>query len=199
MWSLDLLHRNDIREALVKATTFDEMTGPYQSLAGKLNHTFLTNLVCVQGSLKRHKSRVLPRLTPAKLCFYLYSLDSAFRYDLGCDRVAKRWGLEERQFHESFAAVPKLRKLDNAGIQEKQDSFKMASVLATPSDPFTIQYEQIGKDLQRAGIRYNTITASAEGNRLACYQCRLKGKLTQCANCPAAFHRVNHLPFIALS
>ena len=82
--------------------------------------------------------------------------------------------------------MPYFKRLDNAELEEKQEIFKSASLLTTCKDPLNIRFEQSEKEVTKLGLRYSEIDLQS---KKACYKCRLKGTLIQCANCPACYHQ----------
>eukprot|EP00826_Nyctotherus_ovalis_P033341 TRINITY_DN2696_c0_g2_i1.p1 TRINITY_DN2696_c0_g2~~TRINITY_DN2696_c0_g2_i1.p1 ORF type:complete len:493 (+),score=91.63 TRINITY_DN2696_c0_g2_i1:786-2264(+) len=179
------LHRVELSRAVEEAKTASDLMSPYITLVTKASRQLLANLLCTQGAAKRSKTREAPKQTASRLAFYLYAFDLAFRYDVA---LAAENAEEAQTFiskmHEGFAMIPYFRKVDNAGIKEKQESFKTTSLLKSYKEPLNVRYEQMGKDMTRLGMKYS----DEAGNKEMCYSCRLKGSLVQCANCPARFH-----------
>jgi len=162
---------------------------PYITLVTKVNKQFLANSLCTQGGMKKSKTREAPKLTAARLAFYIYAFDLSFKYDISLAAIENN---EESQalasrIHEGMTVISYFRKADNAGIKEKQEIFKSTSLLTTSKEPLNVRCEQMGKDMTKLGLKYNADESELVSKKM-CYSCRLRGNLIQCINCPACFH-----------
>ncbi len=181
-----------------RAKGLDDLATGYEKLAQGIQQPLLADKCCVQGFLKKAKSKGkhCPFLL-AEVAMYIYMFDQSFKYYMTyIEALIAKYNPELlpnrlKSAPEYSALSGSFKKLDNAAIRDKQHIFKARSMLTEPKGNFHVQHEQTGKDVGKANFRYDGVALKPQ--KPGCYLCRFKGTLIKCINCPAHYHSVRSL------